>query len=357
QEMKLRFQSIAADRGPSVTMRVLEQNNIRPLEAYEYLPSHLALLVRHKGASNGLIVFAGKVGSGKTTSITALIATLPPHYKIFMIEDPVEIIVDNAIQCTVERKMDGSSDSSFKSKLFSMKRNAPDAVSLGEIRDPLTGNGVVEVGGMGTLGLFTIHAAGMLHIPERMWSDSIRIPKDFLASPGMLKLLVYQALVHRLCSCAEPLSSLVEKGGSDWNSQWHDGPYWEQYIARIQTMFAVDSSTMKVRNINGCEKCRHEHFTDLNGYNSRTVIAEMMEPNSHYEMLKLIAQGDTLGLYEFMDQLPRSPNSDPDMTNKNVVECGIYKALIGQVDPRDIERATESFESLVLQPRYAGKFQ
>jgi hypothetical protein len=41
------------------------------------------------------------------------------------------------------------------------------------------------------------------------------------------------------------------------------------------------------------------------------------------------------------------------MANKTIVECGLYHALQGTVDPRDIEQATEPFENLILQPRYS----
>lgn len=250
--------------------------------------------------------------------------------------------------------MDGSGNKAYSSKLMAMKRNAPDAISIGEVRDELNGRAIIEIGGMGSLGFCTVHASGQLHIPERLWQNSIKVPSDFLASPGMLKLLAYQALVPKLCSCAKPLASLKASGGLDLDGEYQDSDYWASYIAMIEESFDLDSSSMNVRNHEGCEKCRRKHFSDLDGYIGRQPIVEMFEPSKHYEFLRLTAARDTLGIYEYFNSLPRSKMSDPDMTNKNIVECGLYLALQGQLDPRDIERATEPFENVIRQPRYTS---
>lgn len=349
---KLRFQSIITDTGPSITLRLLEQRAIKSLEQYGYLDTHLALLKRHKAARNGLICFSGKVDSGKTTGITALIDTLPRHYKIFMLEDPVEILLRYALQITVSRPVDGSGDELYARKLMALKRVAPDAISLGEVRDRLNARAVTDIGGMGALGFLTLHASCALHIFQKLWSESIGVPRDFLASPGMFRLLVHQALVPRLCSCARPLQSLAEEGGFDCKGDYRDGTYWQGYIDQLEATFGINTAGMRVRNPEGCNSCHKPYFADLNGYLGRQPIVEMIEPNKHYQFLHHVANGDTLGMYEFFNTLPRAPIEDPDMDNKTIAECGLYLALQGLLDPRDIEQATESFDSLVQQPRY-----
>jgi type II secretory ATPase GspE/PulE/Tfp pilus assembly ATPase PilB-like protein len=355
KQILLRWMSLASDKGVSLTLRALEQGAIRSLEESGYLPSQISMFHRNQASGSGIICLAGRVGSGKTRTTAALLDRLPRTWKIIAIEDPVEIEQDHIIQCTVEKKIDGSSDQAYVSKLHSLKRSAPNAISLGEIRDELTGGGCIEVGGMGTQLYVTVHATGAVQVPERFASKSIRIPRDFLAMPGMLKLAVYQALVHKLCSCALPLSSLLKTGGPDATGIVRPSGYWEQYEWRLAKMFSADVSRLRVRNVDGCELCRNEHYSDLNGYKGRTTISEMLEPNSHYELLRMIRDGDTLGMQEFVNTLPRTAIDDPNMDNKNIVECGMYKALQGQLDPRDIELATESFETLALQPRYAGE--
>lgn len=355
RQFKLRFQSIITDSGPSISLRLLEQYVVKKLQDYGYLDTHLNLLKRYKNSRNGLIVFSGKVDSGKTTGLSAVIDTLPAHYKVFMLEDPVEIVLDGVHQITVARPVDGSGDANYARKLMALKRVAPDAVSIGEVRDDLNARAITDVGGMGTLGLFTLHASCGLHIPQKLWSESIGVPRDFLSSPGMFKLLAHQALVPRLCTCAKPIQSLTRDGGFDNDGDFKGGAHWHHYIQGIEAAFNIDASSMRVRDLHGCEKCRNPYFDDLNGYAGRQPIAEMIEPNKHYELLRLIGQGDTLGMYEYFDTLKREQLDHPDMTNKTIVECGLYLALQGKLDPRDIEQATEPFENLMLQPRYAGE--
>lgn len=349
---KLRFQSIITDVGPSIVLRLLEQGVVKSLENYGYLPTHLAILKQHKAAGNGLVCISGKVGSGKTTLVTAAIDTLPRHFKVFMLEDPVEILLEDVQQITVSRPVDGSGDELYTRKLMALKRVAPDAVSLGEVRDPLNARAITDIGGMGTLGFFTLHASCALQAPQKLWSESIGVPRDFLASPGMLRLLVHQALVPRLCSCAKDVTSLIEDGGVDSAGDFKDGGYWFRYIQQLEAAFDIKVKGMKVRNPEGCDHCRKPHFPDLNGYAGRQPIVEMIEPNKHHALLHHIAQGDTLGMYDYFNTLPRKAIDDPDMHNKTIVECGLYLALQGLLDPRDIEQATESFESLIQQPRY-----
>jgi type II secretory ATPase GspE/PulE/Tfp pilus assembly ATPase PilB-like protein len=357
QHYKLRFQSIITDAGPSISLRLLEQGKARPLDAYGYLPWHLDLLNRYKNSRSGFIVFSGKVDSGKTTSQSALAAALPKHYKVFMLEDPVEIIIDGIYQITMSRPVDGSGDKAYSRVLMALKRAAPDVVSMGEVRDELNARAVSDVGGMGILGLFTVHASSALHAPQKLWSNSVGVPRDFLASPGMFKLFVHQALVPRLCTepgCAKPLHSLTETGGLDSDGDFKDGAYWHEYIQRMQHAFKIKTTdTMKVRNHLGCKKCRREYFNDLNGYAGRQLIAEMLEVNKDYELLRLIGEGNALAMYLHTSSLKRAAIDSEDMANKTIVECGLYHALQGTVDPRDIEQATEPFENLILQPRYS----
>lgn len=353
-EYKLRFQSIITDAGPSISLRLLEQGKEKPLAHYGYLPWHLNLLNRYKNSRSGFIVFSGKVDSGKTTSQSALVGALPKHYKVFMLEDPVEIIIKGIHQITMSRPVDGSGDQAYSRVLMALKRAAPDVVSMGEVRDSLNARAVADVGGMGILGLFTVHASSALHAPQKLWSDSVGVPRDFLSSPGMFKLFVHQSLVPKLCTCAKALKTLVDEGGLDSEGDYRDGNHWQQYIALMQDAFKIDASSMKVRNHHGCEKCRRPYFDDLNGYAGRQLIAEMIEINKDYELLRQVGLGDALGMYLHSNTLARRPIDDPDMANKTIVECGLYLALQGMVDPRDIEQATEPFENLILQPRYAG---
>lgn len=353
----LRWMSMGSDRGVSVTIRVAVEGEVPMLDELGYLDDHLNAFRRSQASAGGLIVVAGRVGSGKTRLISGMLAELPSTWKVIEIGDPIEIRQDHIIQTTVEKRIDGSSASTFASKVAAFKRSAPDAVSLSEIGDELTGRAVIEVGGMGTKCYLTAHATGQVNVPERLADQMIRIPRDFLASPGMLRLVVYQALTPKLCSCSMEFSTMELRGGVDCNRIYQLPSYWRAYGDRLSRMFDIDTSSMRIRNPEGCMKCKHPEFQELNGYQGRTPILEYMEPNSDYRILKCIAQGDALALQQLLNSLPRDRNHYPGMRNKNINECAIYKALQGQIDPRDIERVTESFETLAATERYKSRME
>jgi len=357
QEVALRWMSLGSDRGVSATLRVAVEGSVSSIDSLGYLPDQLDAFRRNQASAGGILAISGRVGSGKTRLTSAMLARLPRTWKIIEIGDPIEIRQDHIIQTTVEKRIDGSSDASFVSKVAAFKRSAPNAVSLGEVGDALTGRGVIEVGGMGTQCYITLHATGQVNVAERLASHSIQIPRDFLASPGLLRLVVYQSLVPRLCTCSLPLASLLETGGTDCAGEFQSETYWRSYQERVKQMFKIDISCLKVRNPEGCTKCQHSEFHELNGYNGRTPILEYLEPNSDYRILQCVAAGDTLSLQRMLNSLPRADNDHPGMKNKNIAECAIYKALQGEIDPRDIELATESFETMAMTERYKPQME
>src|SRR3546814_11793043 len=100
-------------------------------------------------SEGGAVVFAGAVGSGKSTSMAVLIAGLPPHRKVVTIEDPVEYLIPAAIQNTVVRNLDVAAHDNYAAKLRALKRSAMTAVLLGEIRDIETGKAFMDLAGSG----------------------------------------------------------------------------------------------------------------------------------------------------------------------------------------------------------------
>lgn len=349
QRIMCRWASLAADRGVSVTLRLLKLDQAaerRSLESQGFLPSQIAMFVRAQTAEGGAIGIAGVVNSGKSTALAELIEMIPEHRKIITVEDPVEYMNRRALQNTVVRSLDGSDENAFTSKLKTIKRSAANDILLGEIRDTQTGDAFVDITGSGTNLYFTVHAKSNVQIPERLASKAIGIPVDFLASPGILNLLVYQALIPVLCkACAKPLSSLAETGGIDRRGIHHDKAYWAEYIERIERIFKVDSTRIRIKCDEGCDSCRRQDLPQLNGFKGRTVVASMLEPQIDREMLRHIRQNDTLGLQEYCESLEKTSIDDPDMTNKSIMECAMYKSMQGQIDPRDIEQKTMAFDT------------
>lgn len=344
-----RWASMATDRGPSVCIRILNISDsvaTRTLEEQGFLPTQIAMFQRAQTSEGGAIVLAGVVGSGKSTTIATLLAMLPPTRKIITLEDPVEYRIPNALQNTIARDLEESEEKGFLGKLRTVKRSAPHDLLIGEIRDTTTGLAFMDVTGTGTNVYTTVHAKSAFQIPERLASESVGIPSSFLASPGILNLLVFQALIPVLCPhCSLPMASLRDSGGLDMRSNYQTGAFWNKYIHRIERIFNISSDSLRIKNPDGCEHCKHPEIPELSGYNGRTVIAEMIEPNTDREVLRCVRAGDTLSLQMHLEAAHRTPIDDPDMTNKTIMECAMYKATQGLIDPRDIEVRTRSFET------------
>lgn len=344
-----RWASLAADRGVSVTLRLLKLDLLiqrRSLESQGFLPSQIAMFFRAQMAEGGAIIIAGVVNSGKSTALAEILSLIPDHRKIVTLEDPVEYLIPNALQNTVVRSLDGRDDEAFTSKLKTFKRSAANDILIGEIRDTQTGDAFVDITGSGTNLYCTTHAKSNFQIPERLASKAIGIPVDFLASPGILNLLVYMALVPVLCQkCALPLSTLKKSGGVDRRGVYHDEIYWGEYIDRIERVFNIDTSSIRIKCDEGCDACRHADLKKLNGYLGRTAVASLLEPQVDRQMLRYIRENDTLGFQEYCESLERTAVDDPDMTNKSMIECAMYKALQGILDPRDIEQKTMAFHT------------
>src|SRR5690606_14798540 len=100
-DVVVRWASLAADTGPSVCLRLLVQSAEtarQDLNTLGYLPDQVADIERVMVSQGGAVVFAGAVGSGKSTTLATLISRIPDDRKVITIEDPVEYRIPNAIQ-------------------------------------------------------------------------------------------------------------------------------------------------------------------------------------------------------------------------------------------------------------------
>ncbi len=319
----LRWSSLAADAGPSICLRLLLRDpasRLPTLQALGYLPDQVEQIDRAMLSESGAVVFAGAVGSGKSTTLAALIARLPSHRKIVTIEDPVEYLIPAAIQNTVVRNLDAAAHDGYAAKLRALKRSAMSDVLLGEIRDVETGRAFMDLAGSGINVYTTVHAPSAALIPQRLASDFIGVSRDFLATPGMLKLLVFQALLPVLCGqCALPVETLLDaEPGLDGNG-CRAGDQWSGWLESLRQLYPAGAGTWRIRNPQGCPACAKAGLPQMNGYAGRTVVAEIIEPGIAHE------------------------------ANRSAQDCAMLKAGEGAIDPRDIEARFQAFETQRLQ--------
>lgn len=322
REVMLRWASMASEKGPSVCLRLLEKNqaaSIPPLEALGYLPDQIDMLEQALCSGGGAVVFAGTVGSGKSTTLASLIARLPADRKVITIEDPVEYTIPGAIQNSVARRLDADAHTAFATKLRTLKRSAMSDVLLGEVRDRETGLAFMDLAGSGVNVYTTVHAPSAAFIPERLASDFIGVSRDFLAMPGTLKLLIWQALLPRLCACALPLEAAAGRGGGHLHGPW---------LEQLATVFPGPPELLRMRNPEGCADCCKQGLRELSGYTGRSVVAEMIEPRVHPHLL------------DWVRHRGRGVQPVPARSAMASAMAGAYRGIF---DPFDIERHFHSF--------------
>lgn len=192
-ELDLRVSSLPSAFGESIVFRLLRSSSIglsfddlgmRPL-TYERLKVEIM-------KPNGMIITTGPTGSGKTTTLYAILNTLnSPENKIITLENPIEYKLKGIVQSQV----DHSRGYTFEKGLRSILRQDPDIVMVGEIRDTETAQTAIDAALTGHLMLSTIHtndAAGV--IPRFL---GMEIQGVFLAPA--LNAVVGQRLVRRVC--------------------------------------------------------------------------------------------------------------------------------------------------------------
>jgi twitching motility protein PilT len=120
-------------------------------------------------STNGLILVTGKTGSGKSTTLAALIDDINTHEKghILTIEDPIEF-VHKRKNCLISQREIGVHATSFSSALLSALREDPDVILVGELRDLETMSIAVTAAEMGILVMGTLHTNGAAATVDRL---------------------------------------------------------------------------------------------------------------------------------------------------------------------------------------------
>lgn len=336
RQVLLRWASLAAESGPSVCLRLLRRDAVLDtpsLTQLGYLPHQCAVIESAMLTQGGATVFSGAVGSGKSTSLATLIARVPPDRKVVTLEDPVEYLIPNAVQNTLARALHETAHDDYGAKLRTLKRSAMNDVLLGEIRDLESGRAFLDLVGSGVSVYTTTHAASAALVGDRLASDFIGVPRDFLATPGILKLIVHQTLLPLLCP--ECSLSFKEAAGGALAPPENIGS-WQAWLQALQRLYGAETGELRFRNENGCPTCRQSGALHLAGYRGRTVAAEYIEAALDHELLQCIRDGASLAYLR--KPLVPFPGVDRPESMTSILHCAMHKALCGQVDVREVER-------------------
>jgi twitching motility protein PilT len=162
--VRVRINLLETVQGPAMVMRLIPQ--AIPTLATLGLPNVMKDLATKP---KGLLLVTGSTGSGKTTTIAALInyinSTMNKH--VLTIEDPVEFVHDSK-QSLIRQREVGSHTKVFNSALRSALREDPDVILIGEIRDQETFDTAIKASQSGHLVLGTLHTNSAVRTVERV---------------------------------------------------------------------------------------------------------------------------------------------------------------------------------------------
>lgn len=214
---------------------------------------------------HGLVLVTGPTGSGKTTTLTAVIRQLKSEErKIITIEDPVEYRLDGVDQIQTNEEI----GLTFATLLRRVLRQDPDIVMVGEIRDAETAALAVRAALTGHLVLASLHTNDAVSSITRLTDMGI---EPYLVA-GVLRGVVAQRLVRRVCEECRTVGEPTEA----------QRVWWERMLQRAgagapTVRYTEPPSALPVAV--GCAACRRT------GYRGRTAVAEMFAVDAELEGL------------------------------------------------------------------------
>ncbi|MFC1889217.1 ATPase, T2SS/T4P/T4SS family [Thermodesulfobacteriota bacterium] len=208
RDLDLRISTLPTHHGEKVVIRVLDKGlQVRELERVGLGAGHRHQFEKILSASNGMVLVTGPTGSGKSTTLHAMLNLInSEEINIVTVEDPVEYEMEGISQVQVNP----ASGLTFASALRSILRQDPDVVMIGEIRDLETAQIAFRAAVTGHLVLSTLHTSDTITTVTRLCD--MGMPPYMISSA--VKLVISQRLVRRSCrECLEqyaPDSRLIE---------------------------------------------------------------------------------------------------------------------------------------------------
>jgi len=259
KSVDMRVSSLPAQHGEKITLRILDASQaVKALDRLGFDAGDLKLLRDAAKKPQGMILITGPTGSGKTTTLYALLREIfSPKTNIVTIENPIEYQLKGINQVEVNEKQ----GLTFGGVLRSVLRQDPDVILLGEIRDKETAQIAFQAATTGHLVLSTVHTNDAAGAVTRL----VDLGLEPYAIAAALNLVVAQRLVRQLCpTCSAPVEV-----DPDLRRQLH-----------------LDDATIK--GPVGCTQCRH------GGYRSRLGVYEMLPMSSAVSKLVEAGAGETM---------------------------------------------------------------
>ena len=190
--VNVRVATLPSRFGEKLTLRLLDpKRGIIPLEELGFPEEIHKEMQRVANLPHGLFLVTGPTGSGKTTTLFALLSTLVGKSRnIITLEDPIEY----ELQGIVQSQVDHEHDYNFSTGLRSILRHDPDVVLVGEIRDLETAQTAIDASLTGHLVLSTLHTNSAVEAIPRLLSMGV---SPYTFAPA-LRAVLAQRLVRTL---------------------------------------------------------------------------------------------------------------------------------------------------------------
>lgn len=271
KDTSLRVSTIPTLFGEKIALRVLDDSNkdlsIRKLG---FSQEQERVLLENIEKPYGMIVTSGPTGSGKTTTLYALLQLLKKDgLNISTLEDPIEYMLTGVNQIQINPRV----ELTFASGLRALLRQDPDIIMVGEIRDSETAVMAANAALTGHLVFTTMHTNDASSAFTRLLEMKV---EDFAVS-STVNLIIAQRLVRKVCdSCAtekkvDPivLKKMKERGDI------------MAILKKRQNKLTSQVADQSFRAGAGCQACLHT------GYGGRVGIFEFLVPNQEIHELIL----------------------------------------------------------------------
>jgi len=316
REIDFRVATFPTPAGEKVALRVLDSvTGLKGLKEIGLNDYNLAILERAINAPFGMILISGPTGSGKSTTLYAIMQTVNSEgINVVTLEDPVEYFMNGINQSQVKPEIGYT----FASGLRQILRQDPDVIMVGEIRDAETAALAVNAALTGHRMLSTIHTNNSVGVIPRL--IDLGVPQFLL--PSALNVMLAQRLVGRLCSECKKQVELSDELKKEVQNEVDKLP--EKLKAEVKQKYgAKPGQAWKIEPNPECKICKGK------GIAGRVALFEIFEMTK--QLGAIVAGGfSEVKLWE-------------EATRQGMLtlrQDGILKALEGLVGLEDILRET-----------------
>lgn len=310
--IRVRANSMRDVRGNSIVLRLRDPKFLPPLADLGYSAPQQRQIEELQWSAGGLAVISGETNSGKSTTLTSLMAGMPDTEMIIEIADPIEIEFDHVTHVEFDHYAEGA-ESRFRGMLGGLVRQNPDTLFIGEVRDRQSATAAIDMSLQGKRVWGTVHSHSCLTTISRL--EHLGIDVNLLAQPGFLNGVINQSLVPIVCEhCC--------------TTQLDDG----ELLSGLREKYQTDG--LCFHNPDGCTHCTR-------GISGQTVVAEVMAfpRNEGHPARQFIRDHDLAGLAACMqgDGMVSKAAHAVTKIQQGLLDPVLTEEIIGRIGSDDVQ--------------------